>query len=65
MTTSKKITKTLKTIGGIRFWLMATVAFIVLSVLGYLASSKVVYGSYIEKYEKLDPFAKDLISVQG
>ena len=60
----ENITKTLKTIGSIKFWFIATMTFITLSITGYIASSKVVYGGYVEKYQELDPFAKNLISVQ-
>jgi hypothetical protein len=60
----EKITNIFKKIGSIRFWFIATVTFIALSIAGYFASSKVVYGGYVEKYKALDPFAKNLISIQ-
>ena len=59
-----KVIRVFKTIGSIRFWLASAFTFIAFSVLGYFISSTVVHGGYVEKYQALDPLAKNLISVQ-
>lgn len=53
-----------KKVGSIKFWIAAVTEFIVLSIVGYVATSKIVHGGYIPKYEALDSIAKELISVQ-
>ncbi|GAB6262597.1 hypothetical protein [Photobacterium sp. R1] len=55
----------LKTIIKYKFRVTAVLVIGVLTLLGYWITGFLIDGDYFSKYENLDPFAKELLSIEG
>jgi hypothetical protein len=60
-----KLTTVLKVIIKYKFRVTATSVVIALTLCGYWLTGFLIDGDYFSKYESLDPFAKDLVSIEG
>lgn len=55
----------LKNIGIFKFWFAAFFTTLVFTAAGYWLSKKAIESGYVERYEEIDEFAKQFISIEG